>query len=156
MKAVLIAALLGVMSFNSQGVELSTDVVGEVTTYVGFAPREYRGIFRFQLLSSGNLQAVDNHGVVKALGSVSKEIVADFQKKIESIQSDELVVPTEPLCSDAPSTHITVQRADGTDLIVFKRGGCRDSLAKDEAARHVAQALNNLEDAFRSLSYHLN
>ncbi len=153
MKNYLMALLLGVIGFSAQAVELAPGVVGEVTTFVGFAPPEFRGTFRFQLLSSGTLQSVDNHGQVKVVGSVSSEIVAGFEKKIAAIQSAELNAPQGPICMDAPGTHITVQQADGTDLVIWKRGGCRESTPVDYAASNVAEALKRLENAFQGLSY---
>lgn len=156
MKSILIIALALFVGFNVSAQEkLPTNVVAEVAAHVGFAPPEMTGTYKFQLLSTGVLQRVNNNNAVKVVGTITLAETAKIQSQIDRVKSDKLKQPKGPLCMDAPSEIMTVQKTDGTNLVIWEKHGCQEYTPKDRHAKKAANSVNKLVDDSSSVDSNL-
>lgn len=126
-------------------------MVAEHTTYVAFAPPEYAGTYRLQILKSGVVQQVDNKDRVDVAAKLSTNVLKKLNAAVNKIKSDELTKPQGPECADAPNQEIRVRQSSGANLTIWKRVNCREVNATDENAKSVADIIDNLLKAFNTI-----
>lgn len=152
MKNALIYALMIVSTVGGLGSAQAEDVpqvVAEKITTVGFAPEPFRGIYRLQILRSGEVRDVDNHGKITKLATLEPQLIAKLEARIHDITSTELVEPTQSPCMDAPGQRLAAYKQTGPELVIWRNEGCHDFDAVDWKTRSVADSVNAL---FRGLT----
>jgi len=129
----------------------AVSILAEQVESVGFAPPDFRGVYRFTVLTDGTIQSTDNKEKTTVLGSLSADVVKGLSDVIDKIKSDELVVPTASGCMDAPSLSMQVRQSNGTQYTIWKNQACRDFNPKDDYAGAVEQTVSQLKNAFDRL-----
>jgi len=149
MKSILILALVLFTSFTVRAEDapkLPENVIAEITTHVGFAPPEMVGTYRFQVLSTGVMQKVNNKDVVKVVGTLSLLDVIELTSMINAIKSDKLKEPKKgPICMDVPSQQMTIKKDYDTYMVIWTQSGCKEHIARDPSAKRLAEIVNQLE-----------
>jgi hypothetical protein len=131
---------------------LPADVLAEISTNVGFAPEKDRGMYRFQILATGEVRKVDNKGNVKSLAILSEALMSTLSTAIENVQYEGLNEATGTRCFDAPSQAVQVRNTSTQETVLVQtRIACQMADAKNAKARLVADAIRQLENAFRSV-----
>lgn len=151
MKKLFFLGLLSFVNVNSYAAPLATDVLAERSMHVSFAPEQYRGIFKFQLLTSGIVQKVDNKNNITYVAQLSETEVAKVRTAIDNIKSDQLIAPTGPLCMDFPMQLIQIQQSNSASMTIWKNASCRISEPSDENAAKVAKIMNDLNSVFTEI-----
>ena len=147
---VLVLVLLGSNSsaaFDS----LPDGVLAEIATRVAFAPEKDQGIYRFQILTSGEVREVDNSGEVDSLAVLGAEYIALLRAAIEAVEQEGLAEAVGPMCFDAPTVVVQVNKPSTLETkLVQTTIACKTSDAVDANARQVAKVIHLLRDALQS------
>ncbi len=123
----------------------AASVLIESSMNVGFAPPQYQGTFKVQILSDGTIQKIDNKQKTTKFAKLSAAAVKSLNQQIATLQIGELQGEDGPLCSDAPMRKNTVMK--NAEAIVIKTNvSCN---AKEMSS---AYNLNRIIDSADSLS----
>jgi len=142
-------ALLSLLSAsNGFATDLPQGLVFEYAMHVGFAPPDFAGTYRFQLLDSGEIVRVDNKGKSTLLANLTPLMTQKIQIQIEAIQSVELETPRTPPCTDVPTSEIQVRNVNGHTLQIWRSAGCLESTPIDPAAKTVVNIVSGFEHTF--------
>lgn len=125
------------------------NVLAEKVTSVAFAPRERRGLYKFQILLNGIVQKVDNKGVVKRLGQAEPSLIGEIKFLIHNINPNNTVIIFRPTCRDAPIT--TTYVYEGSRQIIIKKRMCHDYFTADQTAHQLAVLIDDLEKKYSRL-----
>ncbi len=130
-------------------------VLVEKTTAVGFAPPETRGIYKFQVLSSGVVQRIDNKNRIESLATLAPTFINQIESAITAIDINAELVTDEtlPRCADAPSKITTIYKSDDSMVVIKKRIDCIDSNSTSPAGYSLAQWLDNLDAGLSPLTF---
>ena len=123
-------------------------MIAQHTTHIAFAPPSHQGQYKFQVLNDGTVQMVDNHNVVTRFAILEKESTQKLIASIDSLGSVILTKPGTPPCMDAPSEVTVAQKSDGKQVVIARRGGCRDYITRNYDATRIAQVVVKLKDVF--------
>lgn len=148
MKRFIFCFLFVIVTLHANSEPLSERVIVEYTTMVGFAPPQYAGVYKFEVLSNGNVQKIDNKKNVKQVAVLSQGIVNKIKFSIDSINSGELIQPEGPLCTDAPSHAINVYQSTDKKLLIWKQEHCRTYIPVDHNANNMANITKKLANIF--------
>lgn len=121
-------------------------ILAESKRFVGFAPPEYAGEYRFQILEDGNVLSIDNKNNVKPLAVLETEIIEQLKKNIAKIPENlKLVRPTgRPECMDAPSYSTLVHNARARTILIAQTYNCIASLNPNADAEALALWIEQL------------
>lgn len=136
-----------VLATGAMAAELPENVIVEHTTHVGFAPENHRGVFKFQVLKTGVVQKINNKNKKTVLVKLSTELTTKIASAVNNIKSDDLKEPNTPRCMDAPSLAITARQENGTEMVIWRRAGCRDAVPTDATAAAVVNSVQELRGA---------
>ncbi len=148
MKKIIFCLLFAIATLSANAAQLVERVIVEYTTVVGFAPPQYAGLYKFAVLSNGNVQKIDNKKNVKQVAVLSDDIINKIQLSIDRINSNDLIQPEGPLCMDAPSHAINVYRSNGKKMVIWKQENCRDYLPFDHVADNVVNVVKKMANVF--------
>ena len=130
---------------------LPDGVLAEIATRVAFAPQKDQGIYRFQILTSGEVREVDNKGEVDSLVVLGAEYIELLQAAIEGVELEGLAEAVGPMCFDAPAVVVQVNKPSTQETkLVQTTIACKTADAVDAKARQVAEVIQQLRDALRS------
>lgn len=151
-KKLIFIGFLGLLSGNLNAQSLPIEVLAEKVTHVGFAPPEHAGIYKFQILTTGEVQKIDNKNIVTVLAKLQDVEISKIKSAINSIKSDEIKAPQGPKCFDAPSFAVQVRQSSGVNMLIWTQVACRDSEPADFVAARVASLINSLENSFSKIN----
>jgi hypothetical protein len=120
----------------------SNRVIAERKTHVGFAPRDYAGLYTVQLTEDGALTSINNKGVIIDLAQLSRKVVDSIQKEIDQTVAGTLPKRNRPPCMDAPSSEVVIHKTDGTEIVTEAVAGCFD--AEMDTATTINRILDGL------------
>jgi hypothetical protein len=111
-----------------------------------------RGTYRFQVLSSGVVQKIDNKNKVTEVAKLSKDVLAKLTSGISLIKEVKLVDPNTPMCMDAPSQAVVIT-LKGQPTAIYKKIGCVAHTSEDGVTARVATFVNDLQSTFSQIDY---
>ncbi|MBC7740669.1 MAG: hypothetical protein H7061_00630 [Bdellovibrionaceae bacterium] len=138
------AALIVTLAFSAQ-VFAATNLMS-YTTVVGFAPPDYRGVYKTEVKSDGLIQYTDNKGVVTKIGALSEVAVKNLVKLISDLKPGPLQGADGPQCQDAPTTTIQVTK-DAQEVVISHNAGCRTK--QMTTASELVQLMNSAHSLSR-------
>lgn len=129
-------------------------VLLEKTTSVAFAMPEYRGTYRFQVLSSGVVQKIDNKNKITKLAVLSQVLIDQVKNAVLVIPQD-LVLKEEdgPRCADATMQSTAIFKAGGAKVTIKTKVDCRDGYSNNYLANHLAVWSDNLQSVLDTTIY---
>ncbi len=125
--------------------QAATSVLIEKSTHVGFAPPQYQGVFKVQILSDGTIQKVDNKQKVTKFAKLSAAAIKNLSQQISALDVGELQGEDGPLCSDAPMRKTKVIK-NSQEIIIKENISCN---SKEMSS---AYNLNSVIDSADALS----
>jgi hypothetical protein len=153
-----IIGLFGVLILNTTQAmpPVANNIIVEKDLIVAFAPPEYQGHFRFQVLKTGAVQRIDNKGKVTRLAVLSPVIINEIQKMVKAIPDDLKVIPaTGDKCMDVPSSYTYVYKSYDKQVIIRREEFCLTADTSNYIAVGVADWINRLEQSM-SIGFHFN
>lgn len=123
----------------------AASVLIESSMNVGFAPPQYQGTFKVQILSDGTIQKVDNKQKTTKFAKLSAAAVKSLNQQIATLQIEDLQGEEGPLCSDAPSRQNTVIK-NAKEIVIKTNISCN---SKEMSS---AYNLNRIIDSADSMS----
>lgn len=156
MKQFLIICLLAMGGLSAQAQNSGASVLSEYVKEVRFAPPGLRGTFKFQILTSGVVQSVDNKDQVDVVAKLSPDVMSKLAAAIDSINNNVLTAPPTPPCTDSPELKIVVRQSQGTVQTIWERIDCLESVSSSIPANRTANIISTLEAAFASIKYLTN
>lgn len=123
-------------------------VLVEKVTAVAFASPEFRGLYKFQILSSGTVQRVDNKDQIEFLAQLSTSIVHQIEIAVNKIDlNSQLTFDRNlPRCADAPTQTIYIYKGE-SKVAIKKRQECVDYLSTDASAQTLADWVDRLDSS---------
>lgn len=143
MKKIFIIALIACFS---QAHALTT-VLMETSTHVGFAPPQYSGIFKVQVLSDGTLQKIDNKQKTTKFAKLSSAAVKNLSQQIANLEVNDLQGEDGPMCADAPMKKVKVIK-NSEEIVIKTNISCltKEMLSAYSLIR-IAESVENLSSS---------
>ncbi len=145
MKKIFFIALIAISAHAQAG----TSVLIENTTHVGFAPPQYSGIFKVQILSDGTIQKIDNKQKVTKFAKLSAAAVKNLNQQIAKLQIGELQGEEGPLCTDAPMRKTTVIK-NAEEIVIKTNISCNTK--EMPTAYNLNRIIDSADSLFSALS----
>lgn len=145
MKKLFFIALFTLTAHAQAGVS----VLIESSTHVGFAPPQYRGIFKLQILSDGTLQKIDNKQKVTKFAKLSGAAVKNLNQQIATLQIGELQGEDGPLCTDAPMRK-TIVNKNAEEIVIKTNISCNTK--EMSTAYNLNRIIDSAESMFSALN----
>lgn len=104
-----------------------------------------------EITDRGVVQIKDQTGSYQ-VSKLSKNALATLKLQIEKMKVEPMQRPPQgtPACMDAPSTSVTVTKADGTEIEIFEEVGCLES--KMPSGFYLTEFAENLRRAANFLT----
>lgn len=115
----LVTAMVILVSLNT----MAATTLLRTSMFVGFAPPEYRGEFKTEILSNGSVEYTNNKGKVTQVMKLSKSALKNLVAQIAKFEVTQLDGEDAPVCMDAPSTRVVAVK-DGQEVEIKTEFGC--------------------------------
>jgi|GEM_PF-6185014 len=124
-------------------------ILAETIRTVGYAPPEYVGNYRFQILSDGNVVSIDNKNTSKYLGILNSDLIKKLKETISEIPGNlTLKRPIgQPECMDAPSSITVIYKNNAQSILIAENYNCISSINPHAKAESLAHWIYNLKNA---------
>lgn len=141
MKKIALAMLFSICAHA----ELPADILASHDLYIGFAPPTVRGHYAVQLHRDGTVTQTDNREVVTVIGHLNTVETEKVTKVIDKVEPMDLPEFPEQGCFDVPSSGITIQKTDGTEIEIQASARCNEvRILGTLQLEHLVQSLKGV------------